>query len=49
MLDPVVMWVLGTAIVLLPIVLSYVFHGTNQADARGVRISRRWRGRSLRP
>ncbi len=48
MIDPAVLWVLGIAIVALPIVLTYAFHGTNQADARGRRLSRRWRGRPLR-
>lgn len=47
MLDPVVQWTIGTIIVLLPVVLTYLLNGTNQSDARGRRISRRWRGRSL--
>ncbi|WP_370324935.1 hypothetical protein [Euzebya sp.] len=49
MLPPVVMWVIGIAIVLLPFVIGYATHGTNQADARGRRVSRRWRGRNLVP
>lgn len=47
MLDPALMWIIGTAIVLLPFVLTYVLNGTNQADSRGRRVSRRWRGHSL--
>jgi hypothetical protein len=49
MLDPVVMWVLGAGIVLLPFVVTYTMNGRNQSDSRGRRVSRRWTGRSLLP
>lgn len=48
MLDPTVMWVIGIVLVLLPFVLTLALNGTNQSDARGRRVSRRWRGRDLR-
>lgn len=47
MLDVSVMWVIGIVLTLLPFVLTLVFHGTNQSDARGRRISTRWRGKKL--
>jgi hypothetical protein len=48
-LDPAVMVVIGTIVVLLPFVLAVVLHGPNRADARGRRTSRRWMGRPLVP
>lgn len=48
MLDPTAMWIIGVTLVLLPFVLTLVFNGTHQSDARGRRVSRRWRGRDLR-
>ncbi|MEE8600182.1 hypothetical protein [Euzebya tangerina] len=47
MLDPAIMWIIGTVIVLLPFVLTYVFHSRNQSDSRGRRVNRRWQGHSL--
>jgi hypothetical protein len=40
-----VMWTIAVVVVLLPVVLMFAFNGTDLADARGRRISRRWRGR----
>ena len=44
MLDPAVMWIIGAILLLLPLVLTLALNGTNQSD---VRVSRRWRGKSL--
>lgn len=49
MLSPAVMWILGVAVVLLPFVLAYAFHGNDRSDAEGRRVDRTWRGRSLLP
>lgn len=49
MLDPAAMWILGIIIVVLPFVLSWAMHGTNQVDSQGRALRRRWRGRSLVP
>jgi hypothetical protein len=46
-LHPAVMWLIGSAIVLLPFVVTYALNGRNQSDSRGRRINRRWQGRSL--
>ena len=47
MLDASVMWIIGTAIVLLPFVLMLVFNQTHQSDSRGRRVNRTWQGRNL--
>jgi hypothetical protein len=47
-LDPAAMWIIGIAVTVLPFVLAYAFHGTEQADSRGRKINTKWRGRSLR-
>ena len=36
------LWI-AAIVVVLPFVLMLAFNGTDQADARGRRISRRWR------
>ena len=36
------MWVLGGFFLALPFVLMFAFNGTDVADSRGRRISRRW-------
>ena len=36
------MWTIATVVVVLPFVLMFAFNGTDEADARGRRISRRW-------
>ncbi len=45
----VAMAVIAAAVVLLPVVLMFVFNGTNEADSRGRRLSRRWRARPRAP
>ena len=42
----VAMVVITAVIVALPVVLMLAFNGTNEADSRGRRISRRWRART---
>ena len=37
------MVIVAAVVVLLPLVLMFAFNGTNQADSRGRRLSRRWR------
>jgi hypothetical protein len=44
-MDPWLMWVVAIGTVLLPFLLLVVFNGTDVADGRGRRISRRWRAR----
>ncbi len=41
-MSPWLMVVLAAAVVLAPFVLMLVFHGSNEADARGRRVSHRW-------
>ncbi|MGH8933194.1 MAG: hypothetical protein ACRDZO_21825 [Egibacteraceae bacterium] len=36
------MWAIGVVVVVLPFVLMVAFNGTDEADGRGRRISRRW-------
>lgn len=36
------MWVVGIALFLLPILLAIAFNGENRADSRGRRLSARW-------
>ncbi len=43
------MVIIAAAVVLLPVVLMFAFNGTNQADSRGRRVSRRWRARPNAP
>ena len=45
----VAMVIIAAVVVLLPVVLMFAFNGTNQADSRGRRISRRWRARDRAP
>ncbi|CAN5920629.1 hypothetical protein BH23ACT10_BH23ACT10_12420 [soil metagenome] len=40
-----VMWLVAAVVVLLPLALMMIFHGSDVADSRGRRISRRWRRR----
>ena len=40
------MVIITAVVVLLPVVLMFVFNGTDQADSAGRRISRRWRVRA---
>lgn len=40
------MWVITVVVVALPFVLMLSMNGTNEADSRGRRISRRWRSRT---
>ena len=40
------MAIIAAVVIALPIVLMFAFNGTNQADSRGRRISRRWRART---
>ncbi|CAN5260126.1 hypothetical protein BH23ACT9_BH23ACT9_30810 [soil metagenome] len=47
MLDPAVPWIIGSAIVLLPFIVTYTLNGRNQSDSRGRRVNRKWQGRSL--
>ena len=42
------MAIIAAAVVLLPVVLMLSFNGTNEADSRGRRISRRWRSKTTR-
>ena len=37
------MVIIAAVVVLLPVALMFAFNGTNEADSRGRRISRRWR------
>lgn len=37
------MVIIAAVVVLLPVVLMFAFNGTDEADSRGRRISRRWR------
>ncbi len=41
----VTMVIIAAVVVLLPVVLMVAFNGTDEADSRGRRISRRWRAR----
>ncbi len=36
------MWALGVLFAALPLVLMVLFNGTDEADSRGRRISRKW-------
>ena len=40
------MAIIAAVIIVLPVVLMFLFNGTNEADSRGQRISRRWRSRA---
>ena len=42
------MAIIAAAVILLPVVLMLAFNGTNEADSRGRRISRRWRSKTTR-
>jgi hypothetical protein len=42
-MDLWVMWTLGAGLALLPLVLMWLFNGSDRADSRGRRTSRRWR------
>ena len=39
------MVIIAAVVLLLPVVLMLAFNGTDEADSRGRRISRRWRAR----
>ena len=39
------MAIIAAVVVLLPVLLMFAFNGTDEADSRGRRISRRWRAR----
>ena len=43
------MAIIAAVVVALPVVLMLAFNGTNEADSRGRRISRRWRARVRTP
>ena len=40
------MAIIAAVVILLPVVLMLAFNGTNEADSRGRRISRRWRSKT---
>jgi hypothetical protein len=41
-LPPWLLWGIAIVVVVLPLVLMVAFNGTNLADSRGRRLSRRW-------
>jgi hypothetical protein len=41
-MEPWVMWTLGAGLAVLPVLLMWLFNGTDRADSRGRRTNRRW-------
>jgi hypothetical protein len=40
-----VMWLVAAVVLLLPVALMVIFHGSDMADSRGRRVNSRWRRR----